>query len=114
MDPDPSRRCVLDQARSVPVVRVPVHEPILESEVVLEIEDAFACYCDHGEISTLSRAAVAHLLGCVQEVFRSGSHPMFVRWEALSGHPEWLAAFLSACGILPRTVLDVNPRSTTL
>jgi hypothetical protein len=79
---------------------VPVNEPILESEAVLELEDAFACYCDHGEVSTPSRAAVACLQDCLREVFVSGSHPMFARCEALSGHPEWIARFLSANGIL--------------
>jgi hypothetical protein len=48
MDPYPSLRGVPGQARSVPVVHVPVNELILESEAVLELEDAFACYCDHG------------------------------------------------------------------
>ena len=51
---------------------------------------------------------VACLQDCLREVFVSGSHPMFAWWEALSGHPEWIAGFLSANGILPRTVLDMN------
>jgi hypothetical protein len=110
MDPYPSLRGVPGQVRSVPVVRVPVpvNELILESEAVLELADAFACYCDHGEVSTLTRAAVACLQDSLREVFVSGSHPMFARWEALSGRPEWITGFPGADGILPRTVLDMN------